>query len=175
MVTSAPPCPVRPVFVLGCPRSGTTLLQLTPHAPPGIALPPETRFVLPAYSDCPPIPSGCASATSGTPATRPGSPPGSPGARRPGSMNSAWTRAWSPSASRTVRPRSARPSGSRPGRTPNGTARSTGATSGRRRPRCWRCSDGTAASTWPLPRTPTPGTLRLLEGGVRARDDRASP
>ncbi|KUM89565.1 MULTISPECIES: sulfotransferase [Streptomyces] len=44
MVTSAPPCPVRPVFVLGCPRSGTTLLQLTPHAPPGIALPPETRF-----------------------------------------------------------------------------------------------------------------------------------
>ncbi|WP_329290527.1 sulfotransferase [Streptomyces pseudovenezuelae] len=51
MVTSAPPCPVRPVFVLGRPRSGTTLLQLTPHAPPGIALPPETRFVLPAYSE----------------------------------------------------------------------------------------------------------------------------
>ena len=41
--------PVRPVFVLGCPRSGTTLLQLMLHAHPRIALPPETRFVLPAY------------------------------------------------------------------------------------------------------------------------------
>ncbi|MHB9850296.1 sulfotransferase family protein [Streptomyces krungchingensis] len=40
---------VRPVFVLGCPRSGTTLLQLMLHAHPRIALPPETRFVLPAY------------------------------------------------------------------------------------------------------------------------------
>ncbi|WAZ20923.1 sulfotransferase [Streptomyces cinnabarinus] len=39
----------RPVFVLGCPRSGTTLLQLMLHAHPRIALPPETRFVLPAY------------------------------------------------------------------------------------------------------------------------------
>ncbi|PWI19136.1 sulfotransferase [Streptomyces sp. Act143] len=40
---------MRPVFVLGCPRSGTTLLQLMLHAHPRIALPPETRFVLPAY------------------------------------------------------------------------------------------------------------------------------
>lgn len=40
---------LRPVFVLGCPRSGTTLLQLMLHAHPRIALPPETRFVLPAY------------------------------------------------------------------------------------------------------------------------------
>ncbi|MEU9733525.1 sulfotransferase [Streptomyces sp. NPDC048002] len=39
----------RPVFVLGCPRSGTTLLQLMLHAHPRMALPPETRFVLPAY------------------------------------------------------------------------------------------------------------------------------
>lgn len=43
------PTPTRPVFVLGCPRSGTTLLQLMLHAHPRIALPPETRFVLPAY------------------------------------------------------------------------------------------------------------------------------
>ncbi|WP_326723912.1 MULTISPECIES: sulfotransferase [unclassified Streptomyces] len=43
------PASVRPVFVLGCPRSGTTLLQLMLHAHPRIALPPETRFVLPAY------------------------------------------------------------------------------------------------------------------------------
>ncbi|MCX4401529.1 sulfotransferase family protein [Streptomyces sp. NPDC059441] len=49
----------RPVFVLGCPRSGTTLLQLMLHAHPRIALPPETLpialrawgtpIVLPAY------------------------------------------------------------------------------------------------------------------------------
>ncbi|MGP2442020.1 sulfotransferase family protein [Streptomyces sp. JW3] len=39
----------RPVFLLGCPRSGTTLLQLMLHAHPRIALPPENRFVLPAY------------------------------------------------------------------------------------------------------------------------------
>nr|WP_202539123.1 sulfotransferase [Streptomyces sp. SID8379] len=37
------------MFVVGCPRSGTTLLQLMLHAHPRIALPPETRFVLPAY------------------------------------------------------------------------------------------------------------------------------
>ncbi|MEV1021669.1 sulfotransferase [Streptomyces sp. NPDC050264] len=43
--------PVRPVFVVGCPRSGTTLLQLMLHAHPRIALPPETRFVLPAYRE----------------------------------------------------------------------------------------------------------------------------
>src|SRR5215470_8844570 len=39
----------RPIFVLGCPRSGTTLLQLMLHAHPRIAIPPETRFLLPAY------------------------------------------------------------------------------------------------------------------------------
>ncbi|MFJ3668621.1 sulfotransferase family protein [Streptomyces sp. NPDC090106] len=51
MSTFAAPAPSeRPVFVLGCPRSGTTLLQLMLHAHPRIALPPETRFVLPAYA-----------------------------------------------------------------------------------------------------------------------------
>ena len=39
----------RPVFVLGCPRSGTTLLQLMLHAHPRIAMPPETRFVITTY------------------------------------------------------------------------------------------------------------------------------
>ncbi|WP_372496942.1 sulfotransferase [Streptomyces shenzhenensis] len=38
---------VRPVFVLACPRSGTTLLHLMLHAHPRIAPPLETRFVLP--------------------------------------------------------------------------------------------------------------------------------
>jgi hypothetical protein len=41
--------PVRPIFVVGCPRSGTTLLQLMLHAHPRIAIPPETRFVMAAY------------------------------------------------------------------------------------------------------------------------------
>lgn len=39
----------RPIFVLGCPRSGTTMLQLMLHAHPRIAIGPETRFLLPAY------------------------------------------------------------------------------------------------------------------------------
>ncbi|MEU8657609.1 sulfotransferase family protein [Actinoplanes philippinensis] len=39
----------RPIFVVGCPRSGTTMLQLMLHAHPRIALPPETRFLLAAY------------------------------------------------------------------------------------------------------------------------------
>jgi hypothetical protein len=39
----------RPIFVLGCPRSGTTLLQLMLHAHPRIGMPPETRFLLPIY------------------------------------------------------------------------------------------------------------------------------
>lgn len=39
----------RPIFVLGCPRSGTTLIQLMLSAHPRIAIPPETRFVIPAY------------------------------------------------------------------------------------------------------------------------------
>jgi hypothetical protein len=36
----------RPIFVVGCPRSGTTMLQLMLHAHPRIAIPPETRFLL---------------------------------------------------------------------------------------------------------------------------------
>src|ERR1700754_2719208 len=39
----------RPIFVVGCPRSGTTLLQLMLHAHQRIAIPPETRFLMPAY------------------------------------------------------------------------------------------------------------------------------
>lgn len=39
----------RPIFVVGCPRSGTTLLQLMLHAHPGIAIPPESRFLVRAY------------------------------------------------------------------------------------------------------------------------------
>jgi hypothetical protein len=39
----------RPIFVLGCPRSGTTLLQLMLHSHPRIAIPPETRFLLSVY------------------------------------------------------------------------------------------------------------------------------
>src|SRR5581483_3778228 len=39
----------RPIFVLGCPRSGTTLLQMMLHAHPRIAIPPETKFVMGAY------------------------------------------------------------------------------------------------------------------------------
>ena len=41
--------PERPVFILGCPRSGTTLLQLMLHAHPRIAIPAENRFLLGAY------------------------------------------------------------------------------------------------------------------------------
>ncbi|MBP2704795.1 sulfotransferase [Microbispora sp. RL4-1S] len=39
----------RPVFVIGCPRSGTTMLQLMLHSHPRLAVPPETRFLVPAY------------------------------------------------------------------------------------------------------------------------------
>ncbi|MEV0617345.1 sulfotransferase [Nonomuraea sp. NPDC050404] len=39
----------RPVFVIGCPRSGTTMLQLMLHSHPRMAVPPETRFLVPAY------------------------------------------------------------------------------------------------------------------------------
>ncbi|MGH3486385.1 MAG: sulfotransferase family protein [Actinopolymorphaceae bacterium] len=39
----------RPIFILGCPRSGTTLLSLMLHQHPRIAIPPETRFLMPAY------------------------------------------------------------------------------------------------------------------------------
>ncbi len=41
----------RPIFLVGCPRSGTTLLSTMLHAHPRIAMPPETRFLLPAYHD----------------------------------------------------------------------------------------------------------------------------
>jgi Sulfotransferase family len=39
----------RPVIVLGCPRSGTTMLQVMLHSHPRLAIAPETRFILPAY------------------------------------------------------------------------------------------------------------------------------
>ena len=39
----------RPIFVVGCPRSGTTLVQLVLHAHPDIAIPPENRFLLELY------------------------------------------------------------------------------------------------------------------------------
>src|SRR5436190_19048871 len=42
---TAPSASDRPIFVGGCPRSGTTLMQLMLHAHPRIAIPPETRFV----------------------------------------------------------------------------------------------------------------------------------
>jgi Sulfotransferase family len=36
----------RPLFVVGCPRSGTTMLSLMLHAHPNLAMPPETRFLV---------------------------------------------------------------------------------------------------------------------------------
>jgi hypothetical protein len=39
----------RPIFVVGCPRSGTTMLQLMLHTHRRIAIPPETRFLLTGY------------------------------------------------------------------------------------------------------------------------------
>ena len=42
----------RPVFVGGCPRSGTTLLRSMLNAHPSLALPRETHFVLEAYARC---------------------------------------------------------------------------------------------------------------------------
>jgi hypothetical protein len=39
----------RPIFVVGCPRSGTTMVQLMLHAHARIAIPPESRFLLAAY------------------------------------------------------------------------------------------------------------------------------
>ncbi|HEY2273248.1 MAG TPA: sulfotransferase [Jatrophihabitantaceae bacterium] len=41
----------RPVLLVGCPRSGTTLLSVILHAHPRIAMPPETRFLWPVYQD----------------------------------------------------------------------------------------------------------------------------
>jgi len=42
--------PDRPIFIIGCPRSGTTLLQLMLHSHQRIAIPTETRFLLQAYN-----------------------------------------------------------------------------------------------------------------------------
>ncbi|GAA0387327.1 sulfotransferase [Acrocarpospora corrugata] len=39
----------RPIFIVGCPRSGTTLLQLMLHAHPRVAVPPETRILVQVY------------------------------------------------------------------------------------------------------------------------------
>ncbi len=47
--TMALPGPDRPIFVVACPRSGTTLLQLMLFAHPRIAIPPENRFFLETY------------------------------------------------------------------------------------------------------------------------------
>ncbi|GIH27785.1 sulfotransferase [Acrocarpospora phusangensis] len=41
----------RPIFVVGCPRSGTTMLQLMLHAHPRIAVPPESRILVQAYRE----------------------------------------------------------------------------------------------------------------------------
>lgn len=40
----------RPVFVVGCARSGTTMLQLMLHSHHNLAVPPETRFLEIAYN-----------------------------------------------------------------------------------------------------------------------------
>jgi hypothetical protein len=40
----------RPIFIFGCPRSGTTLLRLMLHSHARVAIPAETKFVLPAYA-----------------------------------------------------------------------------------------------------------------------------
>lgn len=39
----------RPIIIVGCPRSGTTLLSAMLHSHPRIAMPPETRFLLSGY------------------------------------------------------------------------------------------------------------------------------
>ena len=39
----------RPIFIVGCARSGTTLLQAMVHSHPRLAMPPENRFVMPVY------------------------------------------------------------------------------------------------------------------------------
>ena len=43
--------PDRPIILLGCPRSGTTMLQVALHAHPRIALPPETWLLVDAYRE----------------------------------------------------------------------------------------------------------------------------
>ncbi len=49
MPTPAPVSGDRPVFVIGCPRSGTTLLTLMLSSHSRLAIPPETRFLLPVF------------------------------------------------------------------------------------------------------------------------------
>lgn len=49
MSTGGSPGRDRPIFIVGCPRSGTTLLSLMLSAHPRIAIPPETRYLIPAY------------------------------------------------------------------------------------------------------------------------------
>jgi len=49
MPTPAPATGDRPVFVIGCPRSGTTLLTLMLSSHSRLAIPPETRFLLPVF------------------------------------------------------------------------------------------------------------------------------
>ncbi len=49
MVTPASGPGDRPVFVIGCPRSGTTLLTLMLSSHSRLAIPPETRFLLPVF------------------------------------------------------------------------------------------------------------------------------
>ncbi|MGH3023388.1 MAG: sulfotransferase family protein, partial [Gaiellaceae bacterium] len=41
--------PNRPVFVGGCPRSGTTMLRLMLNSHPDLAVPHETRFLIPIW------------------------------------------------------------------------------------------------------------------------------
>lgn len=41
----------RPIFLVGAPRSGTTLLSVLLHAHPNLAMPPETRFLQAVYYD----------------------------------------------------------------------------------------------------------------------------
>ncbi len=43
--------PDRPIFVVGCARSGTTMLQMMIHAHSRLAMPPETRFLLALFAD----------------------------------------------------------------------------------------------------------------------------
>ncbi len=49
MSPPAAPGADRPVFVIGCPRSGTTLLTLMLSSHSRLAIPPETRFLLPVF------------------------------------------------------------------------------------------------------------------------------
>lgn len=39
----------RPIFIVGCERSGTTLLRLILHSHPNIAIPPQTKFLKKLY------------------------------------------------------------------------------------------------------------------------------